>query len=93
MTTPTGFDPNVPGYLYQMMADHLAARIDAGDLPAGRPLPNERSLADEYGVSLGTARHATRILHQRGLVITFRSKGTYVVGRRATPDQDITNDR
>ena len=91
MTTPAGFDPNVPGYVFEMMADHLAARIEAGDLPAGMPLPSERRLAEEYGVSLGTARHATRLLRYRGLVITVRSKGTYVT-RRAAADRDTSRD-
>lgn len=77
------FDPgDTPGYLYEMMADHIAARIDAGELPPNKPLPSERRLADEYGVSLGTARHATRLLRYRGLVITIRSKGTYVTDPR-----------
>lgn len=29
-------------------------------------------------MSLGTARHATELLRRRGLVVTIRSKGTYV---------------
>ncbi|MTD56129.1 winged helix-turn-helix domain-containing protein [Amycolatopsis pithecellobii] len=60
------------------MANHIAARIERGDLPPESPLPSERRLADEYGVSLGSARHATRILRYRGLVTTTRSKGTFV---------------
>ncbi|NKQ58533.1 winged helix-turn-helix transcriptional regulator [Amycolatopsis sp. K13G38] len=81
MTGPTGFDPQEPGYLYEAMADHLASRIGSGELAEHELLPSERRLAEEYGVSLGTARHATRILVRRGLVITLRSKGTYVAGR------------
>ncbi|WP_312871649.1 winged helix-turn-helix domain-containing protein [Amycolatopsis acididurans] len=77
------FEPgDTPGYLYEMMANHLAARIEAGELTPNTPLPSERRLADEYGVSLGTARHATRLLRYRGLVITIRSKGTYVADSR-----------
>ncbi|UIJ64127.1 winged helix-turn-helix domain-containing protein [Amycolatopsis acidiphila] len=64
------------------MAAQLAARIVSGELPAHTPLPSERDLAAEYGVSLGTARHATRILRYRGLLVTVRSKGTYVAKRR-----------
>jgi GntR family transcriptional regulator len=68
-----------PGYVYETMADHIAERIISGELTANTPLPSERALACEYGVSLGTARHATRLLRYRGLVVTVRSKGTYVV--------------
>ena len=78
MTVPD-FEPGeTPGYIYEMMADHLAARIEAGELRPNRPLPAERRLAVEYGVSLGTARHATQILRERGLVFTIRSKGTFI---------------
>jgi GntR family transcriptional regulator len=72
-----------PGYVYEAMAAHLAQRIEAGELRPNTLLPSERRLADEYGVSLGTARHATRLLRFRGLVVTVRSKGTYIAEKRA----------
>ncbi|MFD2419076.1 GntR family transcriptional regulator [Amycolatopsis pigmentata] len=74
-----------PGYIYEKMAEHLANRIAAGELTPHTPLPAEKKLALEYGVSLGTARHATRLLQHRGLVITIRSKGSYVA--RQQPEQ------
>ncbi|TVT36397.1 winged helix-turn-helix transcriptional regulator [Amycolatopsis rhizosphaerae] len=73
------------GYVYEWLADQLTERIKSGDLPPMAPLPAERNLAAAYGVSLGTARHATRVLRKRGLVITVRSKGTYVAPQE--PDQ------
>jgi GntR family transcriptional regulator len=72
---------NPIGYLYMQVAQHLARRIASGDLPTNRRLPAELQLAREYGVSLGTARHATKILREQGIVITVRSKGTFVVAR------------
>ncbi|GAA4664001.1 MULTISPECIES: winged helix-turn-helix domain-containing protein [Amycolatopsis] len=83
----TDFNPEdvPPGYLYEHVAAHLAARITSGELAPNTALPSERRLASEYGVSLGTARHATRLLRFRGLVITVRSKGTYVADRRIWP--------
>ena len=77
------FDPASigPDYLYVAMADHIAARIEAGELTPDARLPAERDLADEYGVSLGTARRATRELRERGLVITVPVKGTFVTNR------------
>ena len=84
MTDVPPFDPGAgpPGYLYAAVADHIAARIAAGALPAGARLPGERDLAAEYGVALGTARRAVEELRDRGLVVTLAAKGTYVVGRR-----------
>lgn len=75
------FDPDAdPGrYLYLKVADHIEARIKAGDLKRGNRLPAERDLAEEYGVSLGTARKATNELRARELVTTTASLGTFVV--------------
>lgn len=71
-----------PGsYLYVLMANHLEVRIRSGDLAVNAQFPAEVDLARRYGVSLGTARHATKLLRERGLVRTVRSKGTYVVGQ------------
>lgn len=81
MTGVPPFDPDSgePAYVYVRMADHLAARIRAGDLPPGARLPGERDLAAEYGVALGTARRAVSELRERGLAITLPAKGTFVM--------------
>ncbi|WP_414635707.1 winged helix-turn-helix domain-containing protein [Actinophytocola sp.] len=68
-----------PGYVYVAMADHITARIEAGDFTPGGRLPAERDLAEEYGVSVSTARRATRLLRERGTVVTVPFKGTFVV--------------
>ena len=74
------FDPEAggPAYTYVKVADHLAARIAAGELPPGAMLPAERDLAAGYGVALGTARRAVEALRERGLVVTLPAKGTFV---------------
>ncbi|MTD58829.1 GntR family transcriptional regulator [Amycolatopsis sp. RM579] len=72
--------------MYTFVAEHIAERIEAGDLPPNAVLPNEQRLAREYGVSLGPARHATRVLRERGLVVTIRSKGTYIAPPQTTKD-------
>lgn len=65
--------------MYARVADHVAARIAAGDLQPGAMLPSERDMAAEYGVALGTVRRAVGELRERGLVVTLAAKGTYVV--------------
>lgn len=57
MTPP--FEPSPAAYLYEELANYLAQLIEAGELKPNEPLPNERHLAHQYGVSLGTARHGT----------------------------------
>jgi DNA-binding GntR family transcriptional regulator len=80
MTRVPEFDSEAggPAYLYARMADHLQARIEAGEIRPGARLPGERDLAAEYGVALGTARRAVEELRRRGLVITLPAKGTYI---------------
>ena len=70
-----------PVYVYIGVADHIAARIAAGELPEGARLPAERDLAADYQVAVGTARRAVEELRQRGLVVTLPAKGTYVTSR------------
>ncbi|WP_214108071.1 GntR family transcriptional regulator [Acrocarpospora catenulata] len=79
------YDPDEPGvvnYVYMRLADHITARIQAGELLTGNRLPGERDLAEEYGVALGTVRRAVEELRQRGLVITLPAKGTYITDRK-----------
>ncbi|GLY71247.1 hypothetical protein Atai01_78660 [Amycolatopsis taiwanensis] len=78
-------------YRYQLLADHLAHLITTGQLPPNKPLPAERRLADEYGVSLGTARRATEELRLRGLVYTLQSKGTFVLPNMQTYSAETTS--
>ncbi|TNC24335.1 winged helix-turn-helix domain-containing protein [Amycolatopsis alkalitolerans] len=83
MSMHPDFQPKPTELVYEAVAQHIAARIETGELKPDEPLPSERRLAHEYGVSLGSARHATRLLRYRGLVVTVRSKGTYVAERPA----------
>jgi GntR family transcriptional regulator len=72
------FDQSGPAYVYMQLADHIASRIESGELLPAARLPGERDLAEEYGVALGTARRAVQELRDRGLVLTLPAKGTYI---------------
>lgn len=67
-----------PDYAYVQVANHLEARIRAGDLAPGARLPGERELAAEYAVALGTVRRALQEMRERGHVVTTPSKGTFI---------------
>jgi len=71
-------DPAAPKLVYVQVADHITARIQAGELAPGARLPAERDLATEYGVAYDTIRRATALLRDRGLIITIIGRGTYV---------------
>jgi DNA-binding GntR family transcriptional regulator len=85
MAEVPAFDPQGPDLLYAALADHIAARIAAGDLPPGARLPAERDLAAEYGVAYMTVRRAAEVLRERGLIVTVHGRGTYVAQPPAEP--------
>lgn len=74
------FDPDAAAdrYVWEVMAEHIKARIEAGELQPGARLPNERELAAQYGVAVGTSRRAVRELAEVGLLRVLPGRGTYV---------------
>jgi GntR family transcriptional regulator len=72
------FEPTPLRLIYEQVAEHIAMRIEAGDLQRGQRMAPERDLAVEYGVAYNTVRKAMEILRNRGLIITMHGRGTYV---------------
>ncbi|MCZ9341618.1 GntR family transcriptional regulator [Streptomyces sp. TRM76130] len=68
-----------PEPLYEQIAAILAARISDGTYAPRRRVPSEASLCEEFNVSRPTARAALQLLGQRGLIVTVRGKGSFVV--------------
>ena len=69
--------PNDGDALYPRLADRLRAQIASGELPVGAQLPTHKQLAEQHGISVGTAHRVTALLCSEGLVEVSR-------GRRAT---------
>jgi DNA-binding GntR family transcriptional regulator len=85
-------DRNGPIPLYQQVAAELAGRIERGELdPPGR-IPSEQEIRTEFNVSRGTARDATAMLRDNGLVFTVGQRGTYVVEPPSEPDTGGASD-
>ena len=72
-------DDRQPKYL-RIYAE-LRDRISSGQWPAGSPLPAQRELAGEFGVSIMTLRQALQLLTDDGLVAARHGSGTYVAAR------------
>ena len=70
-----------PEPLYEQIAAVIAARIEDGTYPPRRRIPSEADICTEFDVSRPTARAAIRLLVERGLVVTVRGKGSFVVDR------------
>lgn len=72
-------DPMSARPLYVQLADVIAGKIASGELAPDRPIPSENHLAEEYGVARLTARRTAQELRERGLIVTVRGKGSFVV--------------
>ncbi len=74
-------DHEGPTPLYVQVADVIQARIEAGELIPGRPIPSEHQLVQEFGIARGTARKTIQLLRERGLVVTVVGRGTFVISK------------
>lgn len=63
----------------------LRREIVQGSLQLHDPLPAERQLAEDYGVSRGTIREALGRLERENLVVTRHGSGSYVAYAEAAP--------
>ncbi|MER6034841.1 MULTISPECIES: GntR family transcriptional regulator [unclassified Streptomyces] len=77
-------DPMSARPLYIQLADVIAKQIATGKLAPDRPIPSENHLAEEYGVARLTARRTAQELRERGLIVTVRGKGSFVVEQPPT---------
>lgn len=71
---------------HQVLRD-LTSALDAGEWKPGDRMPPERELAERYGCSLITVRHALGELVRQGRIERTRGRGTYVLAPRL--DRDI----
>ncbi|WP_379874337.1 GntR family transcriptional regulator [Marinactinospora rubrisoli] len=72
--------------LYAQVADAIRTQIRTGELPPGALVPTERDLAQERGVSRGTAVRAIEQLVSEGLVTAGSTRaGRRVRDRRVLP--------
>lgn len=72
------FSPRESQLVYVALAEHVVARVQAGDLRPGARLPSERDLAAEYGVAYMTVRRAMARLREQGWIETVHGKGTFI---------------
>ena len=65
--------------LYEQLAEKIREQIVDGHLSTGDKLPNERELAERFGVSRTVVREALKTLKQEGLIEVRPGAGTFVV--------------
>lgn len=69
---------------YHEIADALRQRIRSGGFSAGRLLPSESALSQEFGVSRVTVRRALDVLRDEGMVNAHQGLGWFVTGDPVT---------
>jgi len=67
--------------LYQYIVEEMGQRIVQGIHRAGEVLPTEDQLCETLGVSRGVLREATKLLTQKGLILTRPRVGMLVLPR------------
>jgi GntR family transcriptional regulator len=73
--------------LHHQVFRDLRAALDDGEWAPGARMPTERELAERYGCSLITVRHALGELVREGRIERTRGRGTFVLTPRI--DRDI----
>ena len=66
------------GPLYMQLISRIEHAIGEGYFKAGDPLPSERELAQQTGLSRVTVRKAVQDLAKNGLVVQRRGSGTFI---------------
>jgi GntR family transcriptional regulator len=70
---------------YLQLAEILRKRITSGEIPAGRRIPSQSELEQEFEIGRNTIKRAVEILKNEGLVATSPGRGLFVV----EPAEDV----
>jgi DNA-binding GntR family transcriptional regulator len=84
-------DRSSPVPLYFQVAQELEKAISTGRLGPGAKLPNEISLAGDFGLSRPTMRRAIQELVDKGLLVRKRGVGTQVVRGEVSRPVELTS--
>ena len=64
--------------IYEKVVAKLKESISRGEILPGDPLPSERQLMDDFGVSRSSLREAFRVMELLGLIESVPGKGRFV---------------
>ena len=80
-------DPMSGVPVYRQLADLLRQQITSGEIQPRTPVPSAKTLAQRYGIAVGTVMRAFDALRAEGLLRTVPGRGMYVVpeDERAPP--------
>ena len=72
--------------IYEKVVEKLKESISRGDILPGDPLPSERQLMDDFGVSRSSLREAFRVMELLGLIESVPGKGRFVRHHKSPAD-------
>ncbi len=81
-------DPIKKVTVTEQILDKIAQLITSGELQPGEKLPNERLLAEQFGVARGRIREALRALSLVGLISIKAGEGSFVNPREQPISED-----
>jgi DNA-binding GntR family transcriptional regulator len=62
---------------YRVVSAAVRQRVEAGEWLPGEQLPTVREIAEQYGVSIATARKALAVLAEDGLLVATPGWGVF----------------
>ncbi|NLX87984.1 MAG: GntR family transcriptional regulator [Syntrophomonadaceae bacterium] len=74
-------DPRLSTPVYQQLVDEIKEAIALGIMAPGERMPTVRDMATELALNPNTVAKAYQKLEQEGIIITMRSRGTFVAER------------
>lgn len=77
----SGIDPMSGQPVYRQLAVIIRSKIESGEYPPGAPLPSAKSMAQEYGISIGAVTRAVDVIRTEGLARTVPGRGVWVLPR------------
>ncbi len=75
-------DRRSPVPLYYQFKQSLLERFENDEFPAGRPIPPEMDLMNQYGISRATVRRAMQEMEHEGYIHRTPGRGTFVLRTR-----------
>ncbi|HPI97954.1 MAG TPA: GntR family transcriptional regulator, partial [Synergistales bacterium] len=69
--------------IYERVVEEIKELISRGEFEQGDPLPPERQLIEQLGVSRSSLREAFKVLESLGLLESIPGKGRFVRKARA----------
>ena len=63
---------------YQQVVDWVQSRLSSRELHPGAKLESENEISEMFQIRRQTVRHALKVLHQEGIIVTRQGSGTYI---------------